>query len=317
MSFTCRHIHGLGVTWLSSREGHAAPRGRGSRLSVTGGPQPRRSTDLRYSTGRAARPLASRRRAYAAGRRAFVGAHLTRDDLDLGVDLLATKLAEGLDGGNGGDIRATEEAERNAEDHLDDRPRGHAHVVIDPAVGPHVPRPDELDATNHCRDSRLARANAASGLRVEGLGLTLHRINVLVDARRVRKLRRWHLGRGQRSRLGQPHRRGASFLKFFVTRHPVVAQEMRRVNDGMGMWAARARARAAAARCVVDSHPPMSTSRILQGVDEALDKALFDMSKAINFWPYECRWWMAVLVHDVSPVIFSFTHISSSMPQCF
>jgi hypothetical protein len=43
------------------------------------------------------------------------------------------------------------------------------------------------------------------------------------------------------------------------------------------MWAARARARAAAARCVVDSHPPMSTSRILwQGADEALDKALFD-----------------------------------------
>jgi hypothetical protein len=53
---------------------------------------------------------------------------------------------------------------------------------------------------------------------------------------------------------------------------------MRRVNDGMGMWAARARARAAAARCVVDSHPPMSSSRILRGreQDEALDKALFD-----------------------------------------
>jgi len=93
--------------------------------------------------------------------------HLTRDDLDLGVDLLATKLAEGLDGGNGGDIRATEEAERNAEDHVDDRPRGHAHVVIDPAVGPHVPRPDELDTTNHCRDSRLARPMqpAACGLK--------------------------------------------------------------------------------------------------------------------------------------------------------
>jgi len=90
---------------------------------------------------------------------------------------------------------------------------------------------------------------------------------------------------------------------------------MRRVNDGMGMWAARARARAAA-RSVVDSHP-MSTRRILQGAAKALDKALFDMSKAINFWPYECRWRKAVLVHDVSPVIFSFTHICSSMPQCF
>jgi hypothetical protein len=92
---------------------------------------------------------------------------------------------------------------------------------------------------------------------------------------------------------------------------------MRRVNDGMGMWAARARARAAAARSVVDSHPSMSTRRILQGADKALDKALYDMSKAINFWPYECRWRMAVLVHDVSPVIFSFTYICSTMPQCF
>jgi hypothetical protein len=57
---------------------------------------------------------------------------------------------------------------------------------------------------------------------------------------------------------------------------------MRRVNDGMGMWACARRARS-----VVDSHPPMSTSRILcakgEGADKALDKALSRYVKSHQF----------------------------------
>jgi hypothetical protein len=56
---------------------------------------------------------------------------------------------------------------------------------------------------------------------------------------------------------------------------------MRRVNDGMGMWACARRARS-----VVDSHPPMSSSRILragEGADKALDKALYRYVKSHQF----------------------------------